>query len=81
MTTNAEEMPLRPVRIVWQLPTDSEDDARCEWCGKYTGGTWVIEAAPMPERFCSPQCVANDTSTCWSPSESMPPYNWSEVPV
>lgn len=60
-------MPMRPVKIVWE----DDPEACCTWCGTCTTGTWVIEAEPVPERFCSPRCVAFDTDTCWSPSPEM----------
>ena len=65
--TAAELMPMRPVKVVW------EDDptAQCEWCGNYMEFMWVIEAQPIPERFCSLQCVADDTVNCWTPQEDI----------
>lgn len=63
--TMSELMPIRPVKVVWE----EDYEAMCEWCGQDTHETWVIEAEPVPERFCSTQCVADDTNTCWSPPE------------
>lgn len=65
--TAAELMPMRPVKVVWE----DDIEADCTWCGKLTANTWVIEADPIPERFCSTQCVADDTNMCWSPQEDI----------
>lgn len=63
--TNAELLPMRTVRIVWEDDVESQ----CTWCGQPLHDMWVIEADPIPERFCTPQCAAHDTIVCWSPAE------------
>lgn len=65
--TLGQTLPLRPQKVVWER----DEHAECEWCGKSTFDQFVIEAEPVPERFCSLDCFVQDTGQCWSPSQAM----------
>lgn len=66
--TTAQEVLLRPSVVVWL----QVGEYTCEWCGTEIDNGWAIEAAPIPEFFCSPHCFAQDTATCWEPAQPDP---------